>query len=98
MKLTAKDIMSTKFHTLAPHTPLNDAVKLFKQASREEDRKIFGMMVTDTEGCLVGMISMYDILLFLRPKHTHIWGLMDDIDLAGIVDIACEKTNQILIQ
>ena len=97
MKLTARDIMSTKFHTLAPHTPLSDAVKLFKQAGGEEDRKIFGMMVTDTEGYLVGMISMYDILLFLRPKHTHIWGMMDDIDLAGIVDIACEKTKSVLV-
>jgi CBS domain-containing protein len=97
MKLTARDIMSTKFHTLVPQTPLNEAAKLFKQASKEEGRKIFGMMVTDTEGHLVGMISMYDILLFLRPKHTHIWGMMDDIDLAGIVDIACEKTKSVLV-
>ena len=81
MKLTAGDIMTTKFHTLAPQTPLNEAVKLFKQASKEEGRKIFGMMVTDPEDRLVGMISMYDILLVLRPKHTHIWGLMEDIDI-----------------
>ena len=89
--------MSTKFHTLAPQTPLNEAVKLFKQASKEEDRKIFGMMVTDPEDHLVGMISMYDILLFLRPKHIHIWGLMEDIDIAGIVDISCEKAKSVLV-
>mgnify|MGYP001554127122 FL=1 len=97
MKLTARDIMTTKFHTLAPQTPLNEAVKLFKQASKEEGRKIFGMMVTDHEDHLVGMISMYDILLVLRPKHTHIWGLMEDIDVAGIVDISCEKTKSVLV-
>lgn len=89
--------MCTKFHTLAPQTPLNEAVKLFKQASKEEDRKIFGMMVTDPEDHLVGMISMYDILLVLRPKHIHIWGLMEDIDIAGIVDTSCEKTKSILV-
>ena len=89
--------MSTKFNTLAPQTPLNEAVKLFKQASKEEGRKIFGMMVTDPEDHLVGMISMYDILLVLRPKHIHIWGLMEDIDIAGIVDTSCEKTKSVLV-
>ena len=89
--------MCTKFHTLTPQTPLNEAVKLFQQASKEESRKIFGMMVTDPADHLVGMISMYDILLVLRPKHIHIWGLMDDIDIAGIVDSSCEKTKSILV-
>ena len=89
--------MCTKFHTLTPQTPLNEAVKLFQQASKEESRKIFGMMVTDPADHLVGMISMYDILLVLRPKHTHIWGLMEDIDIAGIVDSSCEKTKSILV-
>ena len=97
MKLTAKDIMSTRYHTLGPDTPLNEAVKMFQQASKEEGRKIFGMMVTDGKGNLVGMISMYDILLFIRPKHTHIWGVMDDIDIPGIIDVACEKTKSILV-
>ena len=97
MNLTARDIMCTKFHTLAPQTPLSEAVKLFKQASKEEGRKIFGMMVTDPEDHLVGMISMYDILLVLRPKHIHIWGVMEDIDIAGIVDTSCEKTKSILV-
>jgi CBS domain-containing protein len=40
---------------------------------------------------------MYDILLFLRPKHTHIWGMMDDIDIAGIVDVACDRTKSVLV-
>jgi len=97
MKITASDIMTTKFHTLTPQTPVNNAVKLFKQANEEEGRKIFGMMVIDAEEQLVGMISMYDILLFMRPKHTHIWGMMEDIDIAGIVDMACKKTKSVLV-
>jgi CBS domain-containing protein len=97
MKIIASDIMTTRFHTLTPQTPVNDAVKFFKQANQEEGRKIFGMMVIDEEGQLVGMISMYDILLFMRPKHTHIWGMMEDIDIAGIVDTVCKKTKSVLV-
>ncbi len=97
MKKIAKDLMDTGFHTLSPTMPVNDAVKAFKQAGREEGRKIFGMMVTDDAGGLAGMISMYDILLFMRPKHTHIWGMMDDIDITGLVDAACENTKSVLV-
>jgi len=97
MKITARDIMSTRFHTVTPQTPVNQAVKLFKQTSKDEGRKIFGMVVIDNEEHLVGMISMYDILLFMRPKHTHIWGMIDDIDIAGIIDMACEKTKSVLV-
>jgi len=97
MKIEARDIMTTRFHTLTPETPVNEAVKLFKQANQEEGRKIFGMMVTDNDGHLIGMISMYDILIYMRPKHIHIWGVMDDIDVAGIIDVACEKTKSILV-
>ena len=37
-------------------------------------------MVTDKNGYLVGMLSMYDILLYIQPKHIQIWGEMDDLD------------------
>lgn len=97
MKLTARDLMSTAFHTLSPETPVSAAVELFKQASAAEGRKIFGMMVLDDQGRLAGMLSMYDILLFMRPKHTHIWGVLDDIDITGIVGLACEKTKSIRV-
>ncbi|OQX25903.1 MAG: signal transduction protein [Desulfobacteraceae bacterium IS3] len=97
MKITAGDIMITDFHTLTPQTPVSQAVKLFKQASEKESRRVEGMTVLDEKGQLVGMLSMYDILLFMRPKHIHIWGMMDDIDLLGIVDTACEKTKTVLV-
>lgn len=97
MKATAKDIMYTQFHTLEPHVPISKAVKIFKRASNKEKKKVFGMMVTDEQEHLIGMLSMYDILLFIRPKHIHVWGMMEDIDLEGLVDNACEKTKSILV-
>jgi CBS domain-containing protein len=97
MMATAKDIMSTKFHTLLPNTTITEAVKKFKKASEEEQQKVFGMMVTDEDGRLAGMISMYDILLFIRPKHIHIWGMMEDIDTEGLLDDACERAKKILV-
>ncbi len=38
------------------------------------------MMVTDAEDRLLGMLSMYDILLLIRPKHIQVWGMMEDVD------------------
>ena len=97
MKITASDIMTTDFHTLTPDMPVDAAVKVLLRAGQAEDRRIFGLMVVDAEDNLVGMLSMYDILLYMRPKHTHIWGMMDDIDLEGIVERACERTRSILV-
>jgi CBS domain-containing protein len=97
MKTTARDIMTTRFHTLTPEMPVDAAVKALMQASQAEARRVFGLMVVDAAGRLVGMLSMYDILLFMRPKHTHIWGMMEDIDLVGIVARACEKTRTVRV-
>ena len=98
MSTTAKDIMTTKFHALLPNMPLMDAVKVFQTAGRTEKRQIFGLMVIDETSQLVGMLSMYDILLYLRPKHIHIWGVMDDMDVAGIIANACQRVKSILVE
>jgi CBS-domain-containing membrane protein len=42
---TAKDVMSTKFHTLLPDIHITEAVKMFKKDSEEEQQKVFGMMI-----------------------------------------------------
>ena len=94
---TAKDVMTTNFHTLQPEIYITEAVKRFKKASEIEQKKVFGMMVTDEDERLIGMLSMYDILLFMRPKHIHIWGMMEDIDTEGLIDRACEKAKTILV-
>jgi CBS domain-containing protein len=97
MGTTAADVMIKRFSTLRPETPLEEAIKVFRQAATAEGRRVFGMMVTDEHQRLVGMLSMYDILLFVRPKHIHIWGMMDDIDVAGVIRGACERVRAIRV-
>ena len=97
MKTTAKDVMTTRFHTLKPDIPIAEAIAKFKKASQEEQQKVFGMMVTDDDGRLVGMLSMYDILLLIRPKHIQVWGMMEDVDVSGLVDVTCQKAKSILV-
>lgn len=96
MKTLAREVMETEYDTLKPDLSLSDAVRAFRQASTK-GRKIFGMMVTDDTGKLIGMLSMYDILLYMRPKHIHIWGDMDDIDVEGIMDMACERAKSVRV-
>ena len=78
--MLARNIMDTRFHTLRPHETVAQAVKMFQIASREEGKKIFGLIVVDDADRLVGMLSMYDILLFIQPKHMKIWGEMEDLE------------------
>jgi CBS domain-containing protein len=72
-------------------------VALFKKATEEEGKKVFGMMVVDEEKRLYGMLSMYDILLFMRPKHIHMWGTMDDVDIAEILKLSCKKAKSVFV-
>lgn len=97
MGTTARDLMVTNFPTLHPSTPIAEAVREFARASREQNQRVFGIIVTDDDGRLVGMISMYDILLLMRPKHIHIWGEMKDIDIEGFLDEACRRAKSILV-
>jgi CBS domain-containing protein len=78
--MLARDIMDTRFHTLKPDETVAQAVKMFQTAGREEGKKIFGLIVVDDADRLVGMLSMYDILLFIHPKHMKIWGEMADLE------------------
>ncbi len=95
--MIAQDIMQTNFHTLRPGNTIAEAVKLFQVASESEEKKIFGLMVADEEDHLVGMLSMYDILIFIQPKHTHIWGEIEDIDPTGLFDESLERVKSILV-
>lgn len=97
MSDTARDVMDPHFETLSPDTPISEAVRAFKRVGEEQKQKVFGMMVTNKSGELVGMASMYDILLLMRPKHTNIWGEMEDIDVSGFLDESCRRTKSILV-
>jgi len=88
---TARQVMETRFFTLTPSHTLGQAARAFAEASEATGRRVFGMMVVDEQGRLAGMLSMYDILLAVRPKHIHLWGEMQDLDLEGLLDRACRQ-------
>ncbi|MDR3568323.1 MAG: CBS domain-containing protein [Syntrophobacteraceae bacterium] len=76
----ARDIMSPRFHTLSPTNTIAEAVGMFHVASKEEGKRVFGLMVIDESDRLVGMLSLYDILLFVQPKHIHVWSEIEDLE------------------
>jgi len=95
--MRARDIMDTRFHTLRPGQSIADAVKMFHDASTTEHKKIFGLMVTDERNRLVGMLSMYDILLFVRPKHAGLWGELEDLPLEEAFDELLDRVKTIRV-
>jgi CBS domain-containing protein len=97
MGITARDVMDTDFYTVRPETTIAEAVKTFIEASEHRHQKVFGLMVTDDQGRLVGMLSLYDMLLLMRPKNIHIWGEMSDIDVTGFIEEACRHARSILV-
>jgi len=96
MKTTAKDVMKTEFKTLSPDASISHALKVF-QKSKLDGETIFGIMVTNKQGSIVGMLSMYDILLFLLPKHVKIWGNISDIEIEGIIESAVGKLENFIV-
>ncbi len=97
MKTTAADIMTSQFTTLLPETPVSEAVRIFRQVFEQKGRRLFGMLVIDEDHRLAGMLSMYDILLYLRPKHIHVWGAMEDLEIAEVIDAAGKRIKSIQV-
>ena len=97
MDITAREVMDTSFSTLSPHMTIGEAFRVFQQAGEEHRQIVFGMVVTDAAGQLLGMLSMYDILLLIRPKHIHIWGEIKDVDVSGILDAALTRARSMLV-
>ncbi|MFW6180050.1 MAG: CBS domain-containing protein, partial [Desulfohalobiaceae bacterium] len=91
------DIMSQVRHTLKPEDSVADAVHQFRLAGGEEGRPVFGLLVTDQEQRLTGMLSMYDILLFIRPKHIGIWGEMQDLQTSGVYENLLQRTRDVQV-
>ena len=93
----ASDFMDIQFHTLHPQQTIAEAVSAFQKASESEKKKIFGMMVTDDEDRLVGILSMYDILNYIQPKHVAIFGEMEDVDPAWVYRNRLTSIRSILV-
>jgi CBS domain-containing protein len=97
MDITAREVMDTRYSTLSPRMTIGEAFRVFKEAGEERQQTVFGMVVTDAAGQLLGMLSMYDILLLIRPKHIHIWGEIKDVDVSGILDAALTRARSMLV-
>lgn len=97
MATTALDVMTTHFRTLRPEMTIHQAVEVFEAATAESGVPVFGMVVVDEDDHLVGMLSMYDVLLLLRPKHVHLWGELREIDTTGVVTETLRRTKTVQV-
>lgn len=93
----ARDIMSPRFHTLSPTNSIAEAVKMFHIASVEEQKRIFGLMVIDEKDQLIGMLSMYDIILFVQPKHIHVWSEIEDLEAQAIFGELLDRVKSVRV-
>ena len=93
----AKQVMNTRFHFLRPQQSIVEAIHLFKIAGKKEDKQIFGMMVINDDR-LVGMLSMFDILLYIRPKHIGILGEMEDISPESLLKTLLNQVKKVRVE
>ena len=93
----ARDIMSRQFHSLNPTHSIAEAVQMFHIASIEERKRIFGLMVIDEKDQLVGMLSMYDIILFVQPKHLHVWNEIEDLEAQTMFGELLDRVKSIRV-
>lgn len=93
----ACDVMITRFMTLKPDETIAQAVNRFQAASREQGKNVFGLMVTDDTDRLVGMLSMYDILLSVQPRHANIWQELDDAEQANAFTELLERVKSVRV-
>lgn len=96
--MSAKQVMDTRFHFLHPKQSVVEAIRLFKSAGEKDGKKIFGMMVIDDDDRLVGMLSMFDILLYIQPKHIGILGEMEDISPEPLFESLLNRVKKIRVE
>ncbi len=96
--MIVKEVMNPNYRYLLPKQTIAEAISAFKTASESEGKNVFGMMVIDSNNKLVGMLSMYDILLFIKPKNTPILGEMEDLSPEPLYDILLERVKKIYVE
>jgi CBS domain-containing protein len=97
MLAKAGDVMTPQFYTLRPEMTITEAIGFFQKAGKEERNKVFGMVVTDVHGKLVGMLSMYDILPLMRPSNIRDWEGMDDSEVDSMMQNICSTIKTTLV-
>jgi CBS domain-containing protein len=94
----ARDLMATKFYAIRPEMTIAEAIPLFQVAGSEEENRVFGMVVVDDGGQLVGMLSMYDILPLMRPSNIRDWEDWDDNEVNRLMDAMCNNIKATLVR
>jgi CBS domain-containing protein len=74
--MKAKDLMVPVYDYLRPDSNLKEAVNLLRTAVRGEEKfGVMGLPVLDSNGKLVGMLSMTDILKAVYPSYMSMMNL-----------------------
>ncbi len=97
MALTALDVMDECLLTLRPEMTIAEAVRQFERAGRVSGARVFGLMVKDASGGLVGMLSIYDIFRLLRPKQLRVGEEMAETQAANLLDEACQRAREVRV-
>jgi CBS-domain-containing membrane protein len=90
--------MDVRFRTIRPSQTIAEAVKALETATVEQGKRIFGLMVTDHQDRLVGMVSMYDILLFVQPKQVHLWDEMEYFEPGNLFNELLDRVKSIQVR
>ncbi len=93
-----KEVMTPSYHYLYPKQSIAEAINAFKTASEMEGANVFGMIVIDSDDKLIGMLSMYDILSFVKPKNIPILGEMDDLSSEPLFNVMLERVKKIYVE
>ncbi len=97
MSLTARDVMDECFQTLRPEMSIGEAVKVFERAGRVSGQRIFGIMVKDAAGALVGMLSIYDIFVLLRPEDRDNLGEVEEMKASHLLEAGCRRAREVRV-
>ena len=96
--MKAKDIMEPMTDTLRPETTIKDAIKQMKLARRGEQRVgVKGMVVVDSEGNLIGMLSIKDILKAIIPEYMKMAEL-GEFTWEGMLEKMAKRVGNMTVQ
>ncbi len=96
--MIVREVMNTNYRYLLPKQTIAEAISAFKATSDSEGANVFGMIVIDSNNHLAGMLSMYDILQFIKPKNTPILGEMEDLLSEPLFDVLLERVKKIYVE
>jgi CBS domain-containing protein len=95
LKVYVKDIMTTRFDTIASDATVEKAIQMIIDGRvRETGDKTISLMVLDKVQLFVGIISMADILYHLRPDFLNYGINGEEVDWTGQFDMAIKQVKE----